>query len=80
MSCMCPDHLYTELLSLSFYCRKTDKELTALEALTIGATARSFTACCFIPITVVKTRFEVGLYYQELLSVTCLVAAVPYLA
>ena len=67
---------------LSFYCRKTDKELTALEALSIGATARSFTACCFIPITVVKTRFEVGLCYQGILGVffiACLVAVVPYL-
>ena len=41
-------------------CSKTDRDLTAVQALCVGATARSLTASCFIPVTVVKTRFEVS--------------------
>lgn len=53
---------FTSLHFLKSAIGKTDKNVTALEALSIGATARSFTACCSIPITVVKTRFESGRY------------------
>ena len=39
---------------------KTDRSISAVEALGIGTTARGFAACCFLPITVVKTRYEVS--------------------
>jgi solute carrier family 25 protein 38 len=51
---------FTSLNFLKSTIGKSDKELSPIEALTIGATARSFTAACFIPMTVVKTRFESG--------------------
>jgi solute carrier family 25 protein 38 len=55
---------FTSLNFLKSTIGKSDKELSPIEALTIGATARSFTAACFIPMTVVKTRFEVHSPYQ----------------
>jgi solute carrier family 25 protein 38 len=39
---------------------KSDKDLRPIEALSMGVTARSFTAACCTPMTVVKTRFESG--------------------
>lgn len=51
---------FTSLHLLKTALGKTDGDISALQALAIGATARSFTACTFIPFTVVKTRFESG--------------------
>lgn len=39
---------------------KVDGNISPLQALTVGATARSVAACTFLPMTVVKTRFESG--------------------
>ena len=41
-------------------CRKADGSLGPVQALAVGASARAFAACTFLPITVVKTRFEVS--------------------
>ena len=41
-------------------CRKADGTIGPLQALAIGASARAFAASTFLPITVVKTRFEVS--------------------
>jgi solute carrier family 25 protein 38 len=51
---------FTSLTFLKSQIGKSDKELAPLEALSIGVTARSFTAACSTPLTIVKTRFESG--------------------
>lgn len=43
-------------------CSKTDRNISALQALGIGTTARGFAAWCFLPITVIKTRYEVSYF------------------
>lgn len=55
---------------------KADGSLGPLQALGIGASARAFAACTFLPITVVKTRFESGHFEyrgvsQALRSIWC---------
>lgn len=42
-------------------CRKTDKNISPVNAMAFGASARAIAASSFLPFTVVKTRFEVGL-------------------
>lgn len=39
--------------------------LTPLQAVSLGITARTMCGCLLIPITVVKTRFESGVYRYE---------------
>lgn len=66
-SCVCvlAEHASTSVLSpcyhcLSLPCSKTDQTVTPMQALTIGAAARTIAASSVLPITVVKTRYEVS--------------------
>lgn len=45
---------------LKSFLGKTDGNLGPVQALAVGASARAFAASTFLPITVVKTRFESG--------------------
>ncbi|KAL6423940.1 hypothetical protein ACFW04_009704 [Cataglyphis niger] len=45
-----------------------EEPLTALQAISLGITARSMSGALLIPITVVKTRFESGVYKYNSIS------------
>jgi hypothetical protein len=60
---------FTSLTFLKSQIGKSDKELAPLEAISIGVTARSFTAACSTPLTIVKTRFEVRFHLPLMLLV-----------
>ncbi|XP_039312556.1 mitochondrial glycine transporter isoform X2 [Solenopsis invicta] len=45
-----------------------EEPLTALQAISLGVTARSMSGALLIPITVVKTRFESGVYKYNSIS------------
>jgi hypothetical protein len=60
---------FTSLTFLKSQLGKSDKDLAPLEALSIGVTARSFTAACSTPLTIVKTRFEVRFHPPLMLFV-----------
>lgn len=40
-----------------------DRSPTALESVILGATARAISGICMLPVTVVKTRYEVSMTF-----------------
>lgn len=40
-----------------------DRSPTALESVFLGATARAVSGICMLPVTVVKTRYEVSMTF-----------------
>ncbi len=59
-------HFHVYCVCVSLPCRRTDQTVSPMQALAIGAAARTIAASSVLPISVVKTRYEVRIKAAEI--------------